>query len=66
MRCQFLENRQFPIQLQFWIFDLKKFDRLEIIATFTILPRLKTLDQHGFHRRDHDAGLHLGEISRLF
>ena len=59
MGCQFLENRQFPIQLQFRIFDLKKLDRLEIIATFPILPRLQTLDQHRFHRRNHDAGLHL-------
>jgi hypothetical protein len=60
MRRQFLKDRQFSIHLQFWIFDLKKFDRLKIIATLSILPRLQPFDQRGFHRRDYNAGFHAG------
>jgi hypothetical protein len=48
------------VHLQLWIFDLKELDRLKIVTPLAILPRLQSLDQHGFHHHDYYAGFHAG------
>ena len=36
----------------FWIFSLKKFDRLKVITAPAVLARFQTFDENRFQRRD--------------
>jgi hypothetical protein len=50
---EFLHNRGLALYLERRVLKLQKFDRLELVTSASILPRLKRLYQYRLHRGDY-------------